>query len=260
MASASAKTFAIAELLEAILINLPARDLFVVQRINQTWHDCIEDSSPLQRKMFLKPISPPIDHLAQHPLAYEHDDCRLLYSSPIQLNPCLDISGCATATASMCDLVESTPIGAVRVTSRPGEDEIEVGIELRKWSEERKSTSENESWRGTLLSQPPITELKVRYYLWSKRSKRSEEEVMTIRNPKGLTLGDLVNAWQTIRKHGFKLSLSPEDAFVKFSVVAPPEWVLCDTDEDYGFFTTCYLETPDEVGNCQCVRALRAEE
>ena len=75
-----------------------------------------------------------------------------------------------------------------------------------------------------------------------------------------LTLGDHDDAWQTINTEGLMPSLSQEEAFVRFSVVAPSDWVLCDADEDCDSFTTCYLETPDEVGNCQCVRVLRAEE
>ncbi|EME80579.1 uncharacterized protein MYCFIDRAFT_78278 [Pseudocercospora fijiensis CIRAD86] len=262
MASASARVCAILELLQSILLNVPAQALFSLQRVNTTWRDCIKESIHLQRKMFLKPAFPPMDPTADEEDPDLNDVYQtLLYPSPMRLNPCLDMTGCATATAQLSKLVSSTQVGASRVTQPPGLHEIEVHIQLRKWSKHEQSSSSTQlqSWRGTLLSQPPITTLKVPCEVKFDPSVDlefwPEKRVATVSNPAGLTLGDLDHAWRSVDK-------GQGESFVSFSVVAPPEpeWVLCEVDEDCSDFTTCYLETPDEVGNCQCVRALRAEE
>ncbi len=51
---ASSKIFKIPELLEMVLVHLPALDLLMCQRINSTWRDIIKESNPLQEKLFYK--------------------------------------------------------------------------------------------------------------------------------------------------------------------------------------------------------------
>ena len=48
------KVFNTTEILEAILECLPAKTLFVVQRVNKRFHETIADSPRIQRKMFLR--------------------------------------------------------------------------------------------------------------------------------------------------------------------------------------------------------------
>ena len=43
------------ELLEAILLCLPARDILLGQRVSRTWHDAVTRSPILQRALFLAP-------------------------------------------------------------------------------------------------------------------------------------------------------------------------------------------------------------
>lgn len=52
--TAAQKVFSTVELLEMILIYLPMTKLFVLQRINTTFHDTINGSIHLRRKMFLE--------------------------------------------------------------------------------------------------------------------------------------------------------------------------------------------------------------
>ncbi|KAF7197342.1 hypothetical protein HII31_01152 [Pseudocercospora fuligena] len=55
MANGSAgKVLATAELLEAILINLPIRDLLLAQRVCRLWRDSVSVSKPLKRQIFLE--------------------------------------------------------------------------------------------------------------------------------------------------------------------------------------------------------------
>lgn len=53
----AAKVLAIPELLEAVLLELPPRDLLLSQRVNKTFRDVIDDSIYIQRKLFFKPCS-----------------------------------------------------------------------------------------------------------------------------------------------------------------------------------------------------------
>lgn len=53
MASATAKVFAVPELLEAVLLKLPRIRLFEVCRINKTWRDTINTSPKLRQRLFL---------------------------------------------------------------------------------------------------------------------------------------------------------------------------------------------------------------
>ncbi|KAK5690963.1 hypothetical protein LTR17_025800 [Elasticomyces elasticus] len=46
------------ELLEAILLNLPAKQTIVVQRVSRQFHESVRTSVPLQRKLFLRPSAP----------------------------------------------------------------------------------------------------------------------------------------------------------------------------------------------------------
>ena len=52
--TAPSKVFAIPELLEMILVHLPARDLLMCERINKTWHAVIKESNTLQEKLFYR--------------------------------------------------------------------------------------------------------------------------------------------------------------------------------------------------------------
>lgn len=56
MASASAHVFGIVELLECILLHLPAADVTRARRINSFCRNSIDNSTPLRRVMFLEPI------------------------------------------------------------------------------------------------------------------------------------------------------------------------------------------------------------
>lgn len=53
--SAAEKVFAIGELLEQILLDVPSKDIFVLQRVNKDTRATVERSSKLQQKLFLAP-------------------------------------------------------------------------------------------------------------------------------------------------------------------------------------------------------------
>lgn len=49
------KVFAVPELLESILLELPAKDLLLAQRVDTTFRDAIDHSIKIQRALFFKP-------------------------------------------------------------------------------------------------------------------------------------------------------------------------------------------------------------
>jgi hypothetical protein len=53
--------FAVAELFEAVLLQLSQRDLLVLQRVSRRWRDTIAGSPTVQQKLFFQPI----DHAAE---------------------------------------------------------------------------------------------------------------------------------------------------------------------------------------------------
>jgi len=93
------KVFHTTEILEGILECLPAKTLFVVQRVNKRFHGTIADSPCIQRKMFLR-----IDN--DHSVFWEADrmnigswrlklgpnvnDAPGTAVTPVVLNPCLE--------------------------------------------------------------------------------------------------------------------------------------------------------------------------
>ncbi|KAK5697772.1 hypothetical protein LTR17_023831 [Elasticomyces elasticus] len=48
--------FATAELLENIMLHLPARDIFCLQRVGRQFRDIVKTSIQLQRKLFIRPV------------------------------------------------------------------------------------------------------------------------------------------------------------------------------------------------------------
>jgi len=54
---AAAQVLGIPELLEAILYELPMRDLLLVQRVNGRWQSTIQESKRLRRALFYEPVA-----------------------------------------------------------------------------------------------------------------------------------------------------------------------------------------------------------
>lgn len=50
------EVFNTTELLELIMLNLPLKDMLLLQRVNQFWKDTVLGSVKLQRWLFFRPI------------------------------------------------------------------------------------------------------------------------------------------------------------------------------------------------------------
>lgn len=55
------QVLAVLELLEAIILQLPVRNIFQAQRISGTWRNAINTSPSIQEKLFIKPSGEPVE-------------------------------------------------------------------------------------------------------------------------------------------------------------------------------------------------------
>ncbi|PYI11997.1 hypothetical protein BO78DRAFT_382023 [Aspergillus sclerotiicarbonarius CBS 121057] len=89
----STRIFFIPELLEAILLDVDLRTLLTsAQRVCYFWHCVIRDSTPLQEKLFFKPMSPTSQHHqtpTRNPLI-ESDLWHCLKMTQLQVNDIWD--------------------------------------------------------------------------------------------------------------------------------------------------------------------------
>ncbi|KAK4615849.1 hypothetical protein CLAFUW4_10323 [Fulvia fulva] len=157
--SACRRVFAIAELAEQILLNLPARDLLTkAQRVSHHWRTNIQASSPIQQALFLKPIN-------CTPLAFRITGTKKLLA---RYNP----NGVWTASPHHQDLV--APYGNPFVDAKTSNGEAMMRPEA--------------SWRRMLVTQPPIASCNV----------QAVEGTGLIRTPQG-TIGQVVEGAGMVR-------------------------------------------------------------
>ena len=133
------------ELLEHVLVQLPLRDLFVVQRVSSTWNALIGRSSSIQKKMFLAADGTPMEPM--HDARPESvSEMIVTYESQPRLNPvltlaCLDCGG------------YSRKVKFGDVTFHCSQHGTQLQFTLRRLA--------SEVFRSTLLCQPPVTAVTV---------------------------------------------------------------------------------------------------
>lgn len=164
MSSASARVLGTYELLEEILCNFSAIDLFVMQGVNTDWHGVIARSESLRKKMFL---------LADGPVMHPSSGVGQLdpvYNSTAQPNPFLRFRWEHPLPAIL-------PVGLTDGSvSAKGKGHMEVVITPT-------AREKQQSWRDCLLTQPPIAVTAV----WTPY----EDGPCFVYNPRGITLGDV---------------------------------------------------------------------
>lgn len=154
---ASTRVFAIVELAEQILLDLPIKDiLYGAQQVCRQWRDVIQDSDLIQEHLFMKPISKNRLYFVQIPLSKEEnyslchwaDLQQPLMSRPVLENPFLILLS---------------------------HEDICV--------KEEAFTRPEASWRRMQVTQPPVGEMEV-----------SRDRGWTLQSfaPSGVLLNDLV--------------------------------------------------------------------
>jgi hypothetical protein len=184
--SAYENVFGILELAEAILLELPMRDLLCgAQQVCRQWKAIIETSSALQKSLFLKPVTSTT--LAEVIEVFEDGEeretgewasstheGRYMRASAIYEHPYL---------LSIYDLWGSDD-------DRSESDAVEA---LRLFRRLSKSTAK---WRHHLLTQPPICEMEIRDFAWCDK---------TISSSMGITLGHLWDCLVNLEERPMKI-------------------------------------------------------
>lgn len=201
MASAVSAVLGTYEVLEKILLKLPTRSLFVVQRVSRSWKSLVRQSHPLQKRMFLKADGQPCKPLGTDP------DGQLspLYRGCLTFNPILSfmledksphhglVRGCANAGWWRLDIQKRSVLN--------GRGHLEMMLEAplscgQAPSDDdgldelcRRYTSQNASCNDMFLTQPPIVAIGV------VADEVADECLCMIYNPTSLTFRDVQIAW-----------------------------------------------------------------
>lgn len=175
MASSGERASDTYELLEQILLCLPIKDLFVVQRVSRTWKSIIQQSRGIRKKMFLLANGNPIVQKAD-PFEYHNSvSTGVFYTGCLEFNPAFEIlQGKPVAPTGYEDLASYNVF--------PGDSSINIIINMADDRPETKQLGRSTlSYKSMLVTQPPITTMSSSY-------RRNQ---CTMYNPNGLTFGDL---------------------------------------------------------------------
>ena len=198
MASSVDKVLGNYELLEHILLDLPMKKLFVVQRVSPTWEAMIRRSKSIQKKMFLY-----ADCTAPEPPLVAHEfglgDYYEYEASSIQLNPAL-VRRCGSLR-DPDDLLDRALAGLPK--DNANSEEIDLpGSTTCEWVKEsialltlhpapytRPTDGHIPTYRAMFLTMPPIT---VTQFEWFDDDEGNWK--IELRNSRGLNFGDLMDS------------------------------------------------------------------
>ena len=166
--SLAARIFGIPEILEIILVHVPATHLISVQRVDKTWQQTITSSISIQQMLFLKPI----DKYPEKTGLVSHQMVSPRKNSPFVWNPCAPLFEHAF----------------------PGE-----------WKHPRCKVNEaklkqlcdvDSRWKTMYVTQPPATEMKVIAQWRGDGVVRARLKLFLVSNEDGITLAQLQSLQQ----------------------------------------------------------------
>lgn len=168
------------ELLEQILLYLDIHSLFVLRGVSKTWLSILSRSIPLQERMFIMPSDPPVKPI-ESTYNYYSGRTRAIYKPhPVQLNPCGETAGLMNQPAGRGHRI---PLVTFGISDQNLFLQFEIkGIPIY----DNKILYERASWRGMLITQPPITAVNFEFI-----RRDPHGGAVTVFNPKGVTFGDL---------------------------------------------------------------------
>lgn len=194
--------FKTAELLENIVMNLPVKKIFGIQRVSRQFRDIMATSSAIRQKCFLQPSGeqrqtwvansnqsirtgpiwgwyPPHDaHFVKD--SDETKITTLMKVTPARINPLLQLlSNQLSLTA------------ATRLWGKP--EELVTFTPSITWNLNNKSAS----WRDMQLTDPPTTSVSANVTLGTGKSRAPRTSKfwnVDERHGRGLTLGDVIDA------------------------------------------------------------------
>lgn len=168
------------ELLESILLHTPIHDLFVLRRVSKSWLSILQRSVALQERMFINLTSPAITPIQSVYNNYSGRTRAIYRPLPLQLNPCGEVLGLINQPSGRGHRI---PLATFGLSDQHLFLQFEIkGIPVY----EKKILYEKASWRGMLLTQPPITAVNFEFI-----RRDPHGGAVTVFNPKGVTFGNL---------------------------------------------------------------------
>ena len=238
--------FALPELLERILLCLPPRSIFGVQRVASCWYAMVTTSKNIRKRLFLegsgeakqhwiicegagpgvadrsRPVphrSGPTGWIPSHCYLVKYDesvDPRLVreHMSPARLNPLLRLG----RPDGQGDLDEMRHSLAQRLNR--GGERVHFTHEM--------PLSDKGSWRATFLTDPPCSRVDLDLH-WAVGGTSSSESFDLIRKKGGLTLGDIVDSALSYPMH-----LADEKTGKQIGEEEPFRYILGDLEAMLG--------------------------
>ena len=163
--SSAARVFGIPELLETILQNGMAKDLFLQQQVNKTWQEVISCSSRLQQKLFLRADSSERNKFAS-----------------LKWNPCLVRLGgklCPMSLGHCCFVISAKALEAINY---PNASWKNMFLTLPTTSRIEMYRSQA-SWTKSFLKLPEMN--------MAQRADVGRQITSTVINEDGITMGQL---------------------------------------------------------------------
>lgn len=195
--SAAATVFNVPELMEAILLRLPMRDLAAFRRVNKALHRLVETSLPLQRKLFLLPSKEPTEYWSW---VRNNDMSEFVTSSGSPPSPPSSSSPAALASwlrepkvmARLNPLLEPEDWRFLRSP----DETCEIGLVNTVRIDHRIFNSK--VWPEMYLTSPPCTSVHIDFL--AAEGRRSRLQVSRfLDDPAGVTLATV---WHGLQKEG----------------------------------------------------------
>lgn len=168
---AATQVFSTIELLEAILFELPAKDILLTQRVSKEWQAVVKESNKLQRALFFKPVPGAPTFIPRSSWREKP------YSGKVIGNPLLQ---------PLLDLLE------LGDDSHFTEEHNSVVAKLSKLGPKASAwTVPDASWRHMLTTQPPTRGVFSVYYCL-EYSEDMEDEICEECSPNKIRMGEIV--------------------------------------------------------------------
>lgn len=198
------------ELLEKIMLHLPSIDIVVTQRVAMHWQSVVQRSQDIQERLYLRASSEPINPILEEDM--ESPKHATAYKDTFKVNPMAGMR-CLCGRSEVSENGSFAHLGLAHSSSSRSwgnqsviRQHVVIAIQAcqsfkgdhRDNIPFRQSYDAAPSWQRMLISQPPITAVRLgsRAIVGPSNFIYDDEvPICTIWNPKGLTFGDLFNGW-----------------------------------------------------------------
>ena len=250
------------ELFELILLQLPIKDLFVLQRTCSKWQKIITESHALQKRMYLRPQAAVMRPLPDRSSTY--------YTEPVKVHPAICFLADHGSGKDQHTSEEYGPMihsqyasfGEVYLPRTPRH--THVGFSLLQHCYKSRSLSasigsyrEEASWKQMLISDPPVPAIHANlgprdWLIPERRDDYTGLEDVLVYNAAGVRFGDLVDMRRRV-KHLLQLSGTSEEEVTMFAWLGLRDAEIIVVDHE------CDIQSDGENDKeCRCMQRLES--